>query len=265
MPAGIEYAQHRLHQAAGRRRRRRRHAGTAAASRTSSRSTTRPASCGPRSRRRATSTRRAARLHRGRELPARGRRQRPAVPADRGARRLRRVRPDQRDRLLRPGHRQADQRPGRRGRRLHDAPRCAWTAATSSRTSGPRTTRAARSSASTAARFKQTCCWRTRRTESVRDAETSFSPDYAEFLYASGRLFMSERLISKPVDVLVGSARSTWLSPSARLTARISWPIDRGPGRPGTSVPGRGRAPYRLSQVAPFGEEFRRSGGLLPS
>ncbi|MFG2538423.1 PQQ-binding-like beta-propeller repeat protein [Streptomyces sp. NPDC048511] len=34
--------------------------------------------------------------------------------------------------------------------------------------------------------------------ESVRDAETSFSVDYAEFIYEKGRLFISEQMVSEP-------------------------------------------------------------------
>ncbi|MEU0130991.1 PQQ-binding-like beta-propeller repeat protein [Streptomyces sp. NPDC006289] len=35
-------------------------------------------------------------------------------------------------------------------------------------------------------------------TEKVREAETSFSVDYAEFIYEKGRLFISEKMISEP-------------------------------------------------------------------
>ncbi|MFI2783372.1 outer membrane protein assembly factor BamB family protein [Streptomyces sp. ALB3] len=34
--------------------------------------------------------------------------------------------------------------------------------------------------------------------EAVRDAETSFSTDYAEFIYEKGRLFISEQMVSEP-------------------------------------------------------------------
>ena len=55
------------------------------------------------------------RHHPHRVLQRARRRQRQAVHPHRGARRLRRLQPDQRDRRLRPGHRQAD-RPARRRR-----------------------------------------------------------------------------------------------------------------------------------------------------
>lgn len=34
--------------------------------------------------------------------------------------------------------------------------------------------------------------------EAVRDAETSFSSDYAEYVYGGGKLFISETMVSKP-------------------------------------------------------------------
>ncbi|MEU3303284.1 PQQ-binding-like beta-propeller repeat protein [Streptomyces sp. NPDC006678] len=46
--------------------------------------------------------------------------------------------------------------------------------------------------------FKQTVLLENPSEESVRDAETGFSLDYAEILYTNGRLFMSETMISKP-------------------------------------------------------------------
>ncbi|MER5550209.1 PQQ-binding-like beta-propeller repeat protein [Streptomyces sp. NPDC002793] len=36
--------------------------------------------------------------------------------------------------------------------------------------------------------------------EAIRDAETSFSFDYAEFIYEKGRLFISEKMVSEPRD-----------------------------------------------------------------
>ena len=61
-------------------------------------------------------------VHGGRVLHEGRGRQRPDLSADHRARGNRRVRPDQRDRLLRPHHREADQRPGGRGRQVHDVP-----------------------------------------------------------------------------------------------------------------------------------------------
>ncbi|MFD0022255.1 PQQ-binding-like beta-propeller repeat protein [Streptomyces sp. NPDC058382] len=46
--------------------------------------------------------------------------------------------------------------------------------------------------------FKQTVLMENPGDESVRDAETSFSADYAEFRYGDGRLYISEKMISKP-------------------------------------------------------------------
>ncbi|MET7647243.1 PQQ-binding-like beta-propeller repeat protein [Streptomyces sp. NPDC005426] len=48
------------------------------------------------------------------------------------------------------------------------------------------------------ATFKQTVLMDNPGDESVRDAETSFSSDYAEYLYAGGKLFISETMVSKP-------------------------------------------------------------------
>ncbi|MCX4772059.1 PQQ-like beta-propeller repeat protein [Streptomyces sp. NBC_01260] len=46
--------------------------------------------------------------------------------------------------------------------------------------------------------LKQTVLLENPDDESVRDAETSFSADYAEFRYGSGRLYISQTAISKP-------------------------------------------------------------------
>lgn len=46
--------------------------------------------------------------------------------------------------------------------------------------------------------FKQTVLMENPSDESVRDAETSFSADYAEFRYTGGRLYISETMLSKP-------------------------------------------------------------------
>ncbi|MEV0743727.1 PQQ-binding-like beta-propeller repeat protein [Streptomyces sp. NPDC050273] len=48
------------------------------------------------------------------------------------------------------------------------------------------------------ATFKQTVLMDNPGDESVRDAETSFSSDYAEYIYGSGKLFISETMVSKP-------------------------------------------------------------------
>ncbi|THA74502.1 hypothetical protein E6R60_20455 [Streptomyces sp. A0642] len=48
------------------------------------------------------------------------------------------------------------------------------------------------------ATFKQTVLMDNPGDESIRDAETSFSSDYAEYIYGGGRLFISETMISKP-------------------------------------------------------------------
>ncbi|MFE0086579.1 PQQ-binding-like beta-propeller repeat protein [Streptomyces sp. NPDC058991] len=45
--------------------------------------------------------------------------------------------------------------------------------------------------------FKQTVLLEVPSDESVREAESSFSEDYSEILYADGRLFMSETMLSK--------------------------------------------------------------------
>lgn len=46
--------------------------------------------------------------------------------------------------------------------------------------------------------FKQTVLMENPGDESVRDAETSFSMDYAEILYSGGRMYISEVMVSKP-------------------------------------------------------------------
>ncbi|WP_329026065.1 outer membrane protein assembly factor BamB family protein [Streptomyces sp. NBC_01423] len=46
--------------------------------------------------------------------------------------------------------------------------------------------------------FKQTVLMRNPADEAIRDAETSFSSDYAEFRYEQGRFFISETMISAP-------------------------------------------------------------------
>ncbi|MGW4228516.1 outer membrane protein assembly factor BamB family protein [Streptomyces sp. NPDC004980] len=46
--------------------------------------------------------------------------------------------------------------------------------------------------------FKETVLMQNPDDEAVRDAETSFSIDYAEFIYEKGRLFISETMVSEP-------------------------------------------------------------------
>ncbi|MFJ4842399.1 PQQ-binding-like beta-propeller repeat protein [Streptomyces sp. NPDC088746] len=46
--------------------------------------------------------------------------------------------------------------------------------------------------------FEQTVLMVNPDEESVRDAETSFSVDYAEFIYEKGRLFIAEQMVSEP-------------------------------------------------------------------
>ncbi|MDF6020529.1 PQQ-binding-like beta-propeller repeat protein [Streptomyces sp. JH34] len=46
--------------------------------------------------------------------------------------------------------------------------------------------------------FKETVLMVNPDDETVRDAETSFSVDYAEFIYEKGRLFISEKMVSEP-------------------------------------------------------------------
>ncbi|MFJ6464323.1 PQQ-binding-like beta-propeller repeat protein [Streptomyces sp. NPDC091387] len=52
--------------------------------------------------------------------------------------------------------------------------------------------------------FKQTVLLENPSDESVRDAETSFSSDYAEFRYGNGRLYISKMTISKPRESSLG-------------------------------------------------------------
>ncbi|MFD7894308.1 PQQ-binding-like beta-propeller repeat protein [Streptomyces sp. NPDC059743] len=46
--------------------------------------------------------------------------------------------------------------------------------------------------------FKETVLMENPTDKAVRDAETSFSADYAEILYGDGRMFLSETMLSKP-------------------------------------------------------------------
>ncbi|WP_066948495.1 PQQ-binding-like beta-propeller repeat protein [Streptomyces lushanensis] len=46
--------------------------------------------------------------------------------------------------------------------------------------------------------FKETVLMENPADEGVRDAETSFSADYAEILYGDGRMFLAETMLSKP-------------------------------------------------------------------
>ena len=48
------------------------------------------------------------------------------------------------------------------------------------------------------ATFKQTVLLENPSDEAVRDAESSFSSDYAEILYSGGRMFISETMVSEP-------------------------------------------------------------------
>lgn len=43
--------------------------------------------------------------------------------------------------------------------------------------------------------------------ESIRDAETSFTPDYSEFRYSDGHLYLSSTMVSKPNGSLDASRR----------------------------------------------------------
>ncbi|MFC7511070.1 PQQ-binding-like beta-propeller repeat protein [Streptomyces thermocarboxydus] len=126
-------------------------AATAAASPTSSPSTTRPASCAPASPRRATSSRPAA-TPSTRWRTARGSRSATtgctSPPRSTTAAATATARPTRSSRSTwPPASRPAS---GPTPARTTRSSRCAWTAPTSSRTSGRRTTRAGRSSASTA-------------------------------------------------------------------------------------------------------------------
>ncbi|MFF2011563.1 PQQ-binding-like beta-propeller repeat protein [Streptomyces sp. NPDC058195] len=57
------------------------------------------------------------------------------------------------------------------------------------------------------ATFKQTVLMENPNDESVRDAETSFTPDYSEFLYSDGHLFLSSTMVSKPSGSLDNDRR----------------------------------------------------------
>ncbi|WP_285564969.1 PQQ-binding-like beta-propeller repeat protein [Streptomyces sp. NBC_01463] len=52
--------------------------------------------------------------------------------------------------------------------------------------------------------FKQTVLMDNPGDEAIRDAETSFSSDYAEYLYGSGKLYISETMISAPRESSLG-------------------------------------------------------------
>ncbi|MGW2590011.1 outer membrane protein assembly factor BamB family protein [Streptomyces sp. NPDC001515] len=54
------------------------------------------------------------------------------------------------------------------------------------------------------ATFKQTVLMENPSDEATRDAETSFSTDYAEYRYTNGRLYISETMISKPRESSLG-------------------------------------------------------------
>ncbi|MFE9857938.1 PQQ-binding-like beta-propeller repeat protein [Streptomyces sp. NPDC005780] len=54
------------------------------------------------------------------------------------------------------------------------------------------------------ATFKPTVLMDNPGDESVRDAETSFSSDYAEYVYGGGKLFISETMVSKPRESSLG-------------------------------------------------------------
>ncbi|MGW7365679.1 outer membrane protein assembly factor BamB family protein [Streptomyces sp. NPDC054841] len=60
--------------------------------------------------------------------------------------------------------------------------------------------------------FKQTVLLENPADESIRDAETSFSLDYAEIKYTNGRLFMSETMLSKPSSSASGDPEYLVLS-----------------------------------------------------
>ncbi|WP_329591683.1 PQQ-binding-like beta-propeller repeat protein [Streptomyces sp. NBC_01362] len=57
------------------------------------------------------------------------------------------------------------------------------------------------------ATFKQTVLMENPSDESIRDAETSFTPDYTEFLYNDGHLYLSSTMVSKPSGSLDTSRR----------------------------------------------------------
>ncbi len=51
-------------------------------------------------------------------------------------------------------------------------------------------------------------------TKTVRDIETSMQPDYAELIYADGRLYMSQVVAQQALQPRARSG--TWRSPTAR-------------------------------------------------
>ncbi|MCX4731591.1 PQQ-binding-like beta-propeller repeat protein [Streptomyces sp. NBC_01363] len=57
------------------------------------------------------------------------------------------------------------------------------------------------------ATFKQTVLMENPSDESIRDAETSFTPDYSEFRYNDGHLYLSSTMVSKPSGSLDASRR----------------------------------------------------------
>lgn len=57
------------------------------------------------------------------------------------------------------------------------------------------------------ATFKQTVLMENPSDRSVRDAETSFTPDYSEFLYNEGHLYLASTMVSKPHGSLDESRR----------------------------------------------------------
>ncbi|MGW1407353.1 outer membrane protein assembly factor BamB family protein [Streptomyces sp. NPDC002403] len=57
------------------------------------------------------------------------------------------------------------------------------------------------------ATFKQTVLMENPSDESIRDAETSFTPDYSEFRYSNGHLYLSSTMVSKPSGSLDASRR----------------------------------------------------------
>ncbi|MFE6665858.1 PQQ-binding-like beta-propeller repeat protein [Streptomyces sp. NPDC057697] len=57
------------------------------------------------------------------------------------------------------------------------------------------------------ATFKQTVLMENPSDESIRDAETSFTPDYSEFRYSDGHLYLASTMVSKPSGSLDTSRR----------------------------------------------------------
>ncbi|WP_254668014.1 outer membrane protein assembly factor BamB family protein, partial [Streptomyces griseus] len=55
--------------------------------------------------------------------------------------------------------------------------------------------------------FEETVLMENPDEKAVRDAETSFSGDYAEYIYEKGRLFISEKMVSKPSKSGLGDKR----------------------------------------------------------